>query len=77
MIKIGLEGLTHEERDLVEAVVDRFRIGGPEVLFLKCKLLLALIGAAELAGDKDEARRFARQHTELCRARARAQVGGR
>lgn len=66
--------MIQRDLELVQRLATRLDAAGPEVLCLRHKLLLALIEAAELAGDKDEARQLAREHTELCRARAR--VGG-
>jgi hypothetical protein len=64
--------VTPRDYELVNRLAARLDAAGPEALYLRNKLLLALIGAAELAGDKGEARQLAREHTELCRARARA-----
>lgn len=63
--------MTARDVALVNRLAERLDQNGIEVICLRHKLLLALIEAAELAGDKDEARALALEHTQLCRARDR------
>ena len=69
-VSIGLEGLALADRELVGQLVERMRSGGFEVLWLRWRVLEALLGAAELAGDKAAA-------AELGAQLKRAELGRR
>lgn len=66
------------DNHLVVRVRQRLDGDGPEALYLRNRIMVALIAAAELAGDKDEAHELAKQHLDLCRERDRAfsRLGG-
>ncbi len=64
--------LAESDGRLVTRLLQRLMSGGVEVYLLRTGLLKALIGAAHLAGDKDEARELAAQLEQLVLERAPA-----
>lgn len=60
--------LSEHDGRLVTRLIQRLMSTGIEVPRLRALLLMALVDAAQLAGDKDEARALSGQLAELARA---------